>query len=220
MPNEKLDGVDAAESRRILTSRNAALVLIDYQAQTIFTLRSHDPQLVINNAVAVAKTAKAFSLPVVLSTVSASTFTGALVQEIQDVFPDVVPIDRTSLNAWYDEPFRRAIKATGRRKVILGGLYTELCATLPTLSAIEAGYEVYVVADICGSSSEEGHRLGLERMIQAGATPVTWIALASELQYDWARQDTYQDVVNVFTEHSGGFGQGIRYHRQLVAPHL
>lgn len=205
--------VDARESRRIVTDRNAALILIDHQPQTLFAIQSHDRQTLVNNVAALAKTAKAFRLPVVLTTVAAESFTGPLIPEVRDVYPDAPVIDRSSLNAWVD--IADEVKATGRKKLIMAGMWTELCLTLPVLSALEAGYEVYIVTDASGSPSREAHDMGVQRMVQAGAVPVTWVGMLSELQYDWARKDTYEAVTSIAREHGGAFGAGVNFVRSM-----
>lgn len=203
------------ESKEIITKDNAALILIDHQPQTIFGIGSHDRQTIINNTEALAKTAKAFGLPVVLTTVAADTFTGPLLPQIRRLFPDQEVIDRSTLNAWADPQFVDAVKKTGRKKLIIAGVWTELCLALPVLSALEAGYEVYIVADASGGVTTESHQLGIERMVQAGARPMTWIGVISELQYDWARKDTYEAVNRIVTEHGGSWGQGVNFVRAM-----
>ncbi len=207
--------VNSAESREILTKDNAVLILVDHQPQTIFGIASHDRQLIINNVEALAKTAKTFGLPTVLTTVSADAFTGPLIPEIRRVFPDQEVYDRSSLNAWADQRIVDVVKRTGRKKLIFAGTWTELCLALPVLSALEDGYEVYFVADASGGSSVEAHQLGVQRMVQAGARPMTWIGVLSELQYDWKNQGTYEAVTRIVTEHGGAWGTGINYSRSL-----
>lgn len=206
---------NAKESREIITKDNAVLLLVDHQPQTIFGIASHDRQLIINNVEALAKTAKVFGIPTILTTVSADTFTGPLIPEIRRVFPDQEVYDRTSLNAWTDQRIVDAVKKTGRKKLIFAGTWTELCLALPVLSAIQAGYEVYFVADASGGSGVEAHQLAVQRMIQAGARPLTWIGALSELQYDWKNQDTYEAVMQIVTQHGGAWGTGINYSRSL-----
>jgi nicotinamidase-related amidase len=216
-PRDAGPAVNVKESDRILTDRNAVLILIDHQPQTIFGIGSHDRQTIINNTEALARTAKAFGLPVILTTVAADTFTGPLIPEIRRHFPDAEIIDRTTLNAWADPRVVEAVKKTGRRKLIMAGTWTELCLTLPVISAIDAGYEVYIVPEASGGSSPEAHQMGVQRMVMAGAVPVTWVGVASELQYDWARKDTYEAVNRIFMEHGGAFGAGINYRRAMAA---
>ena len=205
----------AKESREIVTKDNAVVILVDHQPQTLFGIASHDRQTIVNNTEALAKTAKAFNLPVILTTVSADTFTGPIIPEIRRVFPDHEVIDRSSLNAWADPRIVDAVRKTGRKKLIFAGTWTELCLALPVLSAIEAGYEVYIVSDASGGSSVEAHDLAIQRMVQAGARPLTWIGLLSELQYDWARTETYPAVMDIVTRHGGAWGVGINYSRSV-----
>lgn len=216
-PVVKAQSVDAKESRRIITDKNAVLILIDHQPQTIFGIQSHDRHTIINNTEALAKTAKAFGLPVILTTVAANSFTGPLIPEIARHFPGQEVIDRTTLNAWADPRVVEAVKKTGRKKLIMAGTWTELCLTLPVISAIEAGYEVYIVPEASGGASLEGHQMGVQRMVMAGAVPLTWVGVASELQYDWARKDTYEAVNQIFMQHGGAFGAGINYRRAMAA---
>lgn len=203
------------ESREIITKDNSVLLLIDHQPQTISGIASHDRQTIINNVEALAKTAKAFGIPTILTTVAAESFTGPLIPQIRDVFPTQQVYDRSSLNAWADTRITDAVKKTGRKKLIFAGTWTELCLALPVLSSLEDGYEVYFVADASGGSSVEAHELGVQRMIQAGARPMTWIGVISELQYDWANQDTYEAVNKIVTEHGGSWGTGINLIRAM-----
>lgn len=203
------------ESHEIITKDNSVLILIDHQPQTIFGIASHDRQTIINNVEALAKTAKVFGIPTILTTVAADSFTGPLIPEIRRVFPDQEVYDRTTLNAWADKRIVDAVKKTGRKKLIFAGTWTELCLALPVLSAVEAGYEVYFVADASGGSSVEAHQLAIQRMVQAGAHPLTWIGVISELQYDWANKATYDAVTRIVTEHGGSWGAGIIYSRSL-----
>lgn len=207
--------INAAESQEIITKDNAVLVLIDHQPQTIFGIASHDRQTIINNVEALAKTAKAFAIPTILTTVASTSFTGPLIPQIRGVFPDQEIYDRSSLNAWADQRIVDAVKKTGRKKIIFAGTWTELCLALPVLSALEDGYEVYVVADASGGSSVEAHELGLQRMIQAGARPMTWIGVISELQYDWSNKKTYDAVNKIVTEHGGSWGAGVNLVRAM-----
>lgn len=205
----------AKESRELITKDNSVLILIDHQPQTLFGIASHDRQTVINNVEALAKTAKAFGIPTILTTVAATTFTGPLIPEIRNVFPNQEVYDRTSLNTWADKRIVDAVKKTGRKKLIFAGVWTELCLALPVLSAIEDGYEVYFVADASGGSSVEAHQLGIQRMIQAGARPLTWIGVISELQYDWSNKETYDAVNKIVTEHGGAWGVGVNFVRAM-----
>ena len=182
----------------LLTPDNATLVVIDYQPSQFAAVRSMDPDLLLENIVSTVKTAKAFGVPIVHSTVNvASGRQQPTVPELVELLEDSPPIDRTTLNAWEDADFLGAVRATGRRKLILCALWTEICMAFPALDAMREGYDVYPVVDAIGGTSEEGHRAGLERVVQAGGQPISWVALACELQRDWAREETVADVVEI-----------------------
>jgi nicotinamidase-related amidase len=182
----------------LLTPSNSALVVIDYQPSQIKTVASTDTDLLVRNIVTVARLAKTYKLPIVLSTVNvAANGQPPTIPELKEVLADDVEIDRTQINAWEDVEFRRAIKATGRTKLIMTALWTEVCLTFPSLDALRDGYEIYPVVDAVGGTSLEAHRTGLERIVQAGAQPISWVSLACELQRDWARLDTVPDVVDI-----------------------
>jgi nicotinamidase-related amidase len=181
-------------------------------------VQSMDRQLLVNNVAALAKTAKVFSMPVILTTVAATTFSGPTLPEIAKLFPDQDPIDRSSLNAWADARVVNAIKKTTRQKLIMAGLWTEFCLTLPVLSALDAGFDVYFVADASGGSSRDAHDLAIQRMIQAGATPIGWATVLSEQQYDWARRETYSGVIDIVREHAGAWGAGVDYLKAMGNP--
>lgn len=195
----------------LLTPDNSALLLIDHQPQMIFGVRSHDRQAIRNNVQALAKSAKTFNVPTVLTTVAAETFSGPLIPEIRSVFPDNEVYDRTSMNTWDDKRVVDALKATGRKKLVIAALWTEVCLTMPALEAMAEGYDVYIVSDASGGTSTEAHEMAVERMVQAGAIPVTWQQVMLEWQRDWARQETYEAVTGIARQHSGAYGVGIDY---------
>jgi len=175
----------------LLTPENCALILIDYQPVQVTSVASMDRRALVTNIVSVARLAKLFKVPVVLSTVNVKTGKNApTIHQLQAVFPDAEALDRTSINAWEDEQFLRAVKAAGRKKLIMAALWTEACLTFPTLDALREGYEVYPVVDAVGGTSLDAHRAALERVAQAGAKPIGWVQLACELQRDWARAET------------------------------
>jgi nicotinamidase-related amidase len=185
-------------SDHLLTPSNSALVVIDYQPSQIKTVVSTDTDLLVRNIVTVARLAKTYKLPIVLSTVNvAANGQPPTIPELKEVLADDVEIDRTQINAWEDVEFRRAVKATGRTKLIMTALWTEVCLTFPSLDALRDGYEIYPVVDAVGGTSLEAHRAGLERIVQAGAQQISWVSLACELQRDWARLDTVPDVVDI-----------------------
>ncbi len=182
----------------LLTPQNAALAVIDYQPSQFSAVNSIDRDLLLENVVSTVKTARAFDMPIVHSTINVATGRGQpTVPELAELLEDYPPIDRTSTNAWEDADFLAAVRATGRRKLILCALWTEICMAFPALDAMREGYEVYPVVDAIGGTSAEAHRTGLERVVQAGAQPVTWVALAVELQRDWAREETVADVIEI-----------------------
>lgn len=205
-----------AYQKSLLDPSQVAITLIDHEPQMFFGVESDCRNAVLNAVTGLAKSAKAFSIPIILSTVEANTFSGPLISKVQSVYPDIAPIDRTTLNAWEDAKFKSAVEATGRRKIILAGLWTEVCVALPTLSAIEDGYEVYVVADASAGSSKQAHKIALERVIQAGAKPVTWQATLLEMQRDWANKESYQAVTEIIKEHGGAYGLGLEYADAMI----
>jgi nicotinamidase-related amidase len=177
----------------LLTPKNSALVIIDYQPVQVKSITSMDNKLLVENIVRVARTAKAYALPIVLSTVNVKTGVNQpTIAPLQEVLGSVESFDRTTINAWEDAEFVAAVKATGRKKLIMTALWTEACLTFPTLDALREGYEVYPVVDAVGGTSLEAHRAALERVAQAGAHPVSWVQLICELQRDWARKETVQ----------------------------
>jgi nicotinamidase-related amidase len=182
----------------LLTPQNAAFLLIDYQPSQLAGVRSMDRDLLVKNAVSTVKTVKTFGVPVVHSTINVATGRGKpTLPEIADLLKDDNPLDRTTTNSWEDIEFLQAVHATGRRKLILCGLWTEICMAFTALDALREGYEVYPVIDAIGGTSPEAHRAGLDRVIQAGAQPISWVSLAVELQRDWARQDTVQAIIEI-----------------------
>jgi nicotinamidase-related amidase len=201
-------------TKALLEPGNHALLLIDHQYLQLLTLRSHEASQVIGHATAVAKAAKIFEIPTLLTTAFAER--QDLIKEIQDVFPEQKPLDRTTLNSWEDGRVVDWVERTGRKKLVMAGLWTEVCLQMPVLSALEDGYEVYILTDASGGASREAHDMAVQRMIQAGAIPLTTWAYVSELQRDWARDKTAGAVTKLFEEHGGGFGQGLRWEWQLL----
>ncbi|AYF90627.1 MULTISPECIES: hydrolase [unclassified Pseudomonas] len=202
--------------RELLNPTNSALILIDHQPQMAFGVQSIDRQQLKNNTVALAKSAKIFNVPTILTSVETESFSGYIWPELLGVFPGQQPIERTSMNSWEDEKFVAAVKATGRKKLIMAALWTEVCLTFPALEAIEAGYEVYIVTDASGGTSKEAHDMSVQRMIQAGAIPVTWQQVLLEYQRDWSKKETYDAVIGLVQEHSGAYGMGVDYAYTLV----
>jgi nicotinamidase-related amidase len=201
----------------LLTPQNSALVLIDHQPQMGFGVASHDRSTILNNVVGLAKAARSFKVPTILTTVAAKSFSGALWPEIQAVFPEQQPIDRTSMNSWDDANFRKAVQATGKKKIVMAALWTEVCLTMPTVEMIREGYQVYIVTDASGGTSKEAHDMAVARMIQAGAVPMTWLQTMLEWQRDWARTETYDNTTGIAKQHAGAYGMGIRYAKDMFA---
>jgi nicotinamidase-related amidase len=183
---------------RLLTPENSALLIIDYQPSQIQAVTSIDHDLLRRNIVSVARLAKTYGLPIVLSTVNvAANGQPPTISELREVLADSAEIDRTQINSWEDIDFRRAVEATGRKKLVMTALWTEVCLAFPALDALRQGYEVFPVVDAVGGTSAEAHRAGLQRIVRAGAQPIGWVSLACELQRDWARTDTVPEVVDI-----------------------
>jgi nicotinamidase-related amidase len=209
MPTQK-NGLDA-----LLTPQNSVLVLIDHQPFQFANLHSHEPTMIVNNVVGLAKAAKGFNVPTILTTVTEERG-GHLIKPVQDVFPDQRPINRTTLNSWEDSRVVDAVKRTDRRKLIFAALWTEICLAYPVIHSLADGYDVFFVTDASGGTSREAHDMGVQRMIQAGATPLTWIALMSEWQRDWARLETIPAVAEISIAHAGGTGVAYQWETQLL----
>ncbi|WP_406099283.1 hydrolase [Streptomyces sp. NBC_01013] len=211
--------VTAAPGPDLLTPANCAVLFVDHQPQMFFGTGSGDRTAIINSTLGLAKSARVFDVPVVLSTVAAESFSGPIMPQLADVFPGQNIIDRSTMNAWEDVDFVEAVKATGRKKLVIAGLWTEVCVVLPALSAISQGYEVYVVTDASGGVSPQAHEHAIQRMVQGGAVPVTWVQVLLELQRDWARTETYVPVTEVVKEHGGAYGLGLVYAQAVIGAH-
>lgn len=200
----------------LLTPENCTLILIDHQPLQFAGVQNIDGVLLVNNVVGLTKTAKVFGVPTVLTTVLEERG-GYLIKEIQDVFPDQKPINRTTLNTWEDQRVVDAVKKIGRKKLVIAALWTEICLAFPVLSALGDEYEVFIVTDASGGVSVEAHERAVQRMVQAGAVPITWIGFASELQRDWAREKTIAGVSEVMSKHAGSIGTSLAWEFQLLA---
>ncbi len=214
MPQQS--GVAKRSEKGLLTPDNCVVTLIDLQPQMLFGVSNFDRQGVINNNLILSKAARVFGVPVVLSTVETKSFSGNMWPQIQAVFPNQVPIERSSMNSWDDEHFVAAVRKTGRKKIVLAGLWTETCVALPTVQAIHDGYEVYVVEDCCGDVSPLAHDNAMRRVVQAGAKPVTALSVMLEWQRDWAHKDTYNAVMDIVKTHCGAYGVGVEYAYTMV----
>ena len=200
----------------LLTPDNCVVTLIDLQPQMLFGVANFDRQAIINNNVALSKAARVFDMPVILSTVETKGFSGNMWPQIQAIFPKQTPIERSTMNAWDDENFVAAVKKSGRKKIVLAGLWTETCVTLPTIQALHDGYEIYVVEDCCGDVSQLAHDNAMKRVVQAGAKPVTALSVMLEWQRDWAHKDTYDAVMDIVKTHFGAYGVGVEYAYTMV----
>jgi len=203
-------GLDA-----LLSPEKSVLVLIDHQPFQFANLHSHDPAQIVNNVVGLAKTAKAFNVPTILSTVLEQRG-GLLIKGLQDVFPDQKPIDRTFINTWEDRRVVDAVKKTGRKQLVIAALWTEICLAMPVIQALGEGYDVFAVTDASGGVSIEAHEMAVRRMVQAGAVPITWMAVLGEWQRDWAREKTAPGVAEVISMHAGGSGIALAWELQLL----
>ena len=200
----------------LLTPDNCALILIDHQPFQFTGLNSHDPQTIVNNVVGLAKSAKIWEIPTLL-TVVLERQGGKIIKQLQDVFPEQQPLDRTWINTWQDPNVIEWVEKTGRKKIIMAGLWTEICLAMPAIQALGEGYEVCIVTDASGGVSLEAHEMAVRRMVQAGAVPITWLVLGAELQRAWARTEKVPDFGGVFVEHLGAVGAGLIWEQQLLA---
>lgn len=201
----------------ILTPQNSQLIFIDHQPQMAFGVQSIDRQVLKNNTVALAKAAKVFNIPTTITTVETESFSGYTYPELLDVFPGQKVLERTSMNSWDDQKVRDALAANGRKKVVVSGLWTEVCnSTFALCAMLEGDYEIYMVADASGGTSKDAHDYAMQRMAQAGVVPVTWQQVLLEWQRDWARRDTYNPVIDIVREHSGAYGMGVDYAYTMV----
>jgi nicotinamidase-related amidase len=194
----------------MLTPENSAIALIDYQPAMYQGVQSHDRLVTFNNVQVLAKTAKLFKVPTVISTVAAASFSGLFMPEVTELFPEKQVIDRTSMNAWLDASFRKAVNATGRKKFVIAGLWTEACVMFVALDMLKEGFEIYVPADACGDLSAEAHQRSMDRLVEAGAIPITSLQYVFELQQDWARLETYEGVMDILRAHSP-YGIQVRF---------
>jgi nicotinamidase-related amidase len=202
--------------KALLRPEDSIVVLIDHQPYQFTNLNSHEPTMIINNVVGLAKAAKVFEVPTILTTVIEERG-GYLIKALQDVFPEQRPIDRTFINTWEDPKVTDLVKKSGRKQLVLAALWTEVCLAMPAIQALGEGYDVFIVTDASGSVSAEAHDMAVRRMVQAGAVPITWLAVASEWQRDWAREKTAAGLSNVILEHGGASGVSFAWEMQLLA---
>jgi nicotinamidase-related amidase len=205
------NGLDA-----LLRPEDSFLVLIDHQPYQFANLNSHEPMMIVNNVVGLAKAAKVFNVPTILTTVLEERG-GYLIKGLQDVFPDQKPIDRTFINTWQDPAVTDIVKKSGRKQLILAALWTEVCLAMPAIQALAEGYDVFIVTDASGGVSAEAHDMAVRRMVAAGAVPITWMAVGAEWQRDWARAETAGGLSGVILEHGGASGVAFAWELQLLA---
>lgn len=205
----------SAATEKLLTPDNCAFIFIDHQPQMSFGVNNIDRQLLKSNTVAMAKTAKVFDVPTILTAVETESFSGYIWPELMDVVQQD-PIERTSMNSWEDKAFVEAVEATGKKKLVIAALWTEACLIFPTLCALDEGYEVIIVTDASGGTSTEAHDAAVRRMEQAGAQSITAGQLILELQRDWSRKETYDATLDVVKEHFGAYGMGVDYAYTMV----
>ena len=208
--NVKKAGLDA-----LLRPEDSIVVLIDHQPFQFTNLNSHDPMAVINAVAGLSKTAKLFNVPTILTTIIEERG-GFIIKQIQDVFPEQKPIDRTFINTWQDPNVTNVVAKSGRKQLIIAGLYTEICVAMPAIQAAAEGYDVFVVTDACGALSTEAHDMAVRRMEAHGITPINWIAVASEWQRDHARTETGAGLANILVEHGGASGVAFAWEQQLL----
>jgi nicotinamidase-related amidase len=200
----------------LLRPEDSVVVLIDHQPYQFTNLHSHEPTMIINNVVALAKLAKVFNVPTILTSVIAERG-GYIIRGLLDVFPDQKPIDRTLINTWEDPNVTDIVKKTGRKQLVMAGLFTEICLAMPAIQALGEGYDVFIVPDASGGVSLEAHDMAVRRMVNAGAVPINWLAVLGEWQRDWAREKTAAGVAGVVLEHGGASAAALAWELQLLA---
>jgi nicotinamidase-related amidase len=212
----QLNGRAKRSEKGLLTPDNCAVAFIDHQPQMLFGVSNFDRQSIVNNVVALAKATRIFDVPTILSTVETKSFSGLMWPQLKAVFPGREPIERSSMNSWDDRNFVAAVQKIGRKKLVLCGLWTETCVALPTIQALNDGYEIYIAEDCCGDVSQLAHDNAMRRVVQAGAKPVTALSTLLEWQRDWAHRDTYDAVMDLVKNHFGAYGVGVEYAYTMV----
>ena len=202
---------------KLLTPKDHTLIMIDFQSQMAFATKSIDAVMLRNNAALVARAASGFGVSTILTTVAAKTFSGPMFGEITDSFPGQKLLDRTSMNTWEDAAVIKQLNEIGKGRIVLAGLWTSVCIVGPALSALDGGFEVYVIADACGDVSTEAHERAMDRMVQAGARPMTALQYLLELQRDWARSETYELTTGIAKNFGGAYGVGVIYAKTMFA---
>ena len=205
----------ATPGKSLLTPKDHTLILIDFQSQMAFATKSIDAVVLRNNAALISEAAQVFKASTILTTVAKDSFSGPMFDEIADAFPGQEMLDRTSMNCWEDEAVIGAVNAIGKSRIVLAGLWTSVCIVGPAASAIDQGFEVYIITDACGDISTEAHERAVERMIQLGCVPITSVQYLLELQRDWARSETYTETTGVARKYAGAYGLGITYAKTM-----
>jgi nicotinamidase-related amidase len=214
-PKLKVMSADSTD-KGLLTPGNCVVIFIDHQPQMFFGVASIDRQNLLNNVLVLAKAAKIFGVPVILSAVESQEVTGNITPKLLDLFPDQMPIERSSMNSWESKEFVAAVKKTGRKNLIIAALWSEVCLAMPALQALTDGYSVYAVEDASGGTSPVAHDAAIRRIEQAGAVSVTALQVLLEFQRDWARREHYDEVMSVVKEHCGAYGEGVEYAATMV----
>ena len=207
----------ATPGSKLLTPKDHALILADFQSQMAFATHSIDAVTLRNNAGLAARAAASFKVPTILTTIAEKSFSGPMFAEVTDPFPGQGLLDRTSMNAWEDAAVIKQVNVIGRSRLVLAGLWTSVCIVSPALSALDQGFEVYVIADACGDISEEAHERAMVRVVQAGARPMTSLQYLLELQRDWARGETYAQTMDIARVNGGAYGLGVIYAKTMFA---
>ena len=205
-----------SQYNKLYTPQDTAVVFIDFQPQMTFGVSSMDRATMINNVILLAKVAKEFKVPTVLTSVETESFSGYMWPQLLDVFPGQEVVERTSMNSWDDAGFRKAVDATGRKNIIMTGLWTEVCVTWPTIEMLGAGYNIFVVEDCCGATSPAAQEAALSRMVQAGAVRLTTIPALLEWQRDWKNKEHYNNLMGILKQHAGAYGVGVEYAYTMV----
>ncbi|MBW7674133.1 hydrolase [Chryseobacterium chendengshani] len=199
----------------LLRPEDSIVVLIDHQPYQFTNLNSHEPTMIVNNVTGLAKAAKIFNVPTILTTVIEERG-GNIIKQLQDVYPDQKPINRTFINTWEDPKVTDIVKESGRKQLIIAGLWTEICVAMPAIQALGEGYDVFVVTDASGSTTSEAHDMAVRRMVQVGIVPINWLAVIAEWQRDWARMETAGQLSEVIIEHGGASGVALAWELQLL----
>jgi len=200
----------------LLDPEQSIVIIIDHQPQMYFGVESTSRRAIENNVLGLAKAAKLFKVPCILSTVEAKSFSGYMYSKLQEVCPEVKPIDRTTINSWEDANIKKAVEGTGRKKVVIAGLWTEACVAFPALCMQQESYDVHVATDACGGATKEAHNMAILRMTQAGIKPLTSMQVMLEWQRDWNNKETYAGVMNIVKEHAGAYGLGVEYSETML----